>query len=284
MQQSLSWLGSAETIISERRSVRGFNGEALSGSQKALIKQALNTGRNPFRAAHRFDFVNTKLGKDGEKLGTYGIIRGASDYLISAMTLGPDHLEALGFDMEYAVLEAESLGLGSCWLGGTFNKGQFAKAMGLEKNEILPIVLPLGKPANKDGLMGRLIRSVAGSNDRKPFDQLFFDGDFTKGLSENEAGNALEALEAVRRAPSASNKQPWRVIKQGSRFDFYLEPTKGYSDRLGYDIQRIDLGIAVCHFDAIMMSKGINGEWQKKDDLSSSNPEAIYIISWEMNY
>lgn len=284
MQQSLNWLGSAETIISERRSVRGFNGEALSDSQKELIKQALNTGRNPFRAAHRFDFVNTKLGKDGEKLGTYGIIKGASDYLISAMTLGPEHLEALGFDMEYAVLEAESMGLGSCWLGGTFNKGQFAKAMGLGQNEILPIVLPVGKPANKDGLMGRLIRSVAGSNDRKPFEQLFFDGDFTKGLSENEAGSALEALEAVRRAPSASNKQPWRVVKQEKRFDFYMEPTKGYSDRLGYDIQRVDLGIAVCHFDAIMMSKGLVGQWQKKDDLRSSNPEAIYIISWEMNY
>lgn len=281
MQQSLNWLGSAETLIGERRSVRGFNGEALSSSQKELIKQALSTGRNPFKSAHRFEFVSTQLGKEGEKLGTYGIIRGASDYLVSAMTLGPEHLEALGFDIEYAVLEAEALGLGSCWLGGTFNKGQFAKAMALKENEILPIVLPVGKPANKDGFMGRLIRSVAGSNDRKPFEQLFFDGDFTKGLTELEAGQALEALEAVRRAPSASNKQPWRIIKQDGRFDFYLEPTKGYSDRLGYDIQRVDLGIAVCHFDVVMMSKGVNGSWQKKDDLSPKNGEAIYVISWE---
>lgn len=280
MQQSLNWLGSAEALIAKRRSVRGFSAEALNASSKELIHQALNTGRNPFKASHRFEFVNTNLGSQGEKLGTYGIIKGASDYLISAMTLGPDHLEALGFDMEYAVLEAESLGLGSCWLGGTFNKGQFAKAIDLKADEILPIVLPLGKPASKDGLMGRLIRSVAGSNDRKPFEQLFFDGDFSKGLTELEAGEALEALEAVRRAPSASNKQPWRVIKQENRYDFYLEPTKGYSDRLGYDIQRVDLGIAVCHFDAIMMSKGMSGQWEKKDDLNPKNGEAIYIISW----
>lgn len=284
MQQSLSWIGNAESIVGQRKSVRGFNGESLSSSQKEVIKQSLNTGRNPFRASHRFDFLNTQLGKEGEKLGTYGVIRGASDYLVSAMTLGPEHLEALGFDMEYAVLEAEAMGLGSCWLGGTFNKGQFAKVMNLKEEELLPIVIPINKPAQKDGIMGRIIRSVAGSNDRKPFEHIFFDGDFSKGLTELEAGTALEALEAVRRAPSASNKQPWRVIKQGNRFDFYLEQTKGYSDRLGYDIQRVDLGIAVCHFDAIMLSKGINGTWLKKEDLNVRNGEAYYIISWEMAY
>ena len=49
--------------------------------------------------------------------------------------------------MESLILYATSLGLGTCWIGGTFKKGQFAKAIDLKGDEILPIVLPIGYEA-----------------------------------------------------------------------------------------------------------------------------------------
>lgn len=278
-QTQFAWLGNARDVIQNRRSVRGFSGEVVTESQKNKMRTALDSGRNPFRSAHRFDFVSRAENED-VKLGTYGVIKGAKDYLVSAMFQGPESLEALGFDMEYAVLEAESLGLGTCWLGGTFNKGQFAQAIQLKSEEILPIVIPVGKPAPKDGLLGRFIRNVAGSNDRKAFDQIFYEEDFAKGLSIERSEDAYDALEAVRLAPSASNKQPWRVVKRGNRFDFYLAHTKGYAEKLSYDIQRVDLGIAVCHFDVVMLSKGISGQWLKHDDAEIQSEEMSYIISW----
>lgn len=281
-KSALNWIGNSENIIRERRSVRGFDGSSADATERAALLAALETGRNPFKAGHRFKIVDSDNGTgEALKLGTYGVIKGAKQYLISAMTPGEGHLEALGFDMEYAVLAAQAQGHGTCWLGGTFNKGQFATALGLKGDEFLPIVIPFGKPAAKDGLVGRLIRNIAGSNNRMAFEELFSNGTYGTPLSMAEAGRFADALEMVRLGPSASNKQPWRVVKEGDTLHFYLKPNKGYSDSLGYDIQRVDLGIAVCHFDVMAQSQGIEGHFErfngpdkeKRDDLS-------YIISF----
>lgn len=276
------WVGDSERIIRERRSIRGFDGLSIDQAKKDELLMSLETGRNPFKSAHRFKIVEAdQASGEGLKLGTYGIIKGAKQYLISAMTKGEDHLEALGFDMEYAVLQAQAQGLGTCWLGGTFNKGQFATALGLKDGEFLPIVIPFGKPAAKDGLMGRIIRNVAGSNNRFAFEDLFSNESYGTPLKMVDAGKFATALEMVRLGPSASNKQPWRAVKQGNVIHFYMKPNKGYADGLGYDIQRVDLGIAVCHFDAMIQAQGIEGhfeklvgpEKEKRDDVS-------YIISF----
>ena len=61
----------------------------------------------------------------------------------------------------------------------------------------------------------------------------------------------------VRWAPSAVNKQPWRIIVSGHDFHFYEKRDKGYiSDKTG-DLQKIDVGIALCHF---MMGVEEHGE------------------------
>lgn len=278
----LSWISNSENIIRERRSIRGFDGAAVDSTKKKALLASLETGRNPFKSGHRFKIVESD-NESGEalKLGTYGIIKGAKQYLISAMTAGDEHLEALGFDMEYAVLEAQAQGLGTCWLGGTFNKGQFATALGLKEGEFLPIAIPFGKPAAKDGLMGRIIRSVAGSNNRFAFEELFSNESYGTPLSMSDAGKFATALEMVRLGPSASNKQPWRAVKEGNTVHFYLKPNKGYSDSLGYDIQRVDMGIAVCHFDAMAQSQGIEGHFEKLSGPENEKRDDLtYIISF----
>ena len=52
----------------------------------------------------------------------------------------------------------------------------------------------------------------------------------------------------VRRAPSAVNKQPWRVVVDGKQAHFYEKKSKGYVDASGWDLQKVDLGIALYHF------------------------------------
>ena len=69
-------------------------------------------------------------------------------------------------------------------------------------------------------------------------------------------------------APSASNKQPWRVVRRGADWHFYLQRTKGYGKgsplfavlRLA-DLQRVDLGIALCHFELTARESGLTGGW-----------------------
>ena len=280
--QTLNWLADAEGIIRARRSIRGYKNTPVTQETQARIMHALNTGRNPFKSGHRFNIIeNSNTSNENLKLDTYGVIKGANTYLLSAMTLGDNHLEALGFDMEYAVLQAQSEGIGTCWLGGTFNKSQFATAMQLASNEILPIVIPLGIPATKDGLVGQMIRSLAGSNNRLPFESLFFKDTYGSPLTMSQAGKYAQALEMVRLGPSASNKQPWRAVLDDNTVHFYLKPTKGYAKALSYDIQRVDMGIAICHFDAMVQAQGIPGHFEKlKDTELDKSDDSEYIISF----
>ena len=94
-------------------------------------------------------------------------------------------------------------------------------------------------------------------------------------------------LEMVRLAPSASNKQPWRIVKDNNLYHFYEQQLSGYSKSFAYDIQRIDMGIAACHFHLTAIEKGLKGEFKTLAAPSFEVPEnTVYKFSWiaEQNY
>ena len=57
-----------------------------------------------------------------------------------------------------------------------------------------------------------------------------------------------DLIEMVRWAPSAVNKQPWRIVVSDRGFHFYEKRDKGYFSEKTGDLQKIDVGIALCHF------------------------------------
>ena len=57
-----------------------------------------------------------------------------------------------------------------------------------------------------------------------------------------------DALKAVQWAPSAVNRQPWRVVRVGDDFHFFEKRDLAGGGRYRWDVQKIDVGIAVCHF------------------------------------
>lgn len=126
------------------------------------------------------------------------------------------------------------------------------------------------------------MRFSAGSNRRKVWGELFFQNDFQKLLTSEEAGSYRVPLEMVRLAPSASNKQPWRIIKNQNEYHFYLQHTPGYAKFLAYDLQRVDMGIAMAHFELTAQEQGIIGKWvitPQQDVIVPQNTE--YIGSWQ---
>lgn len=269
-------------IIRKRISIRNYEPKALEESLKNELEKYLEELDGPFSGNTRYKLVDTKAALDSDiKLGTYGIIRGVSTFVATAAKQGEMNLEELGYKLEKFILFATSKGLGTCWLGGTFKKGEFAKAINIEEGELLPIVTPIGYPSKSKGIVGSLMRTLAGSNNRKPWGDIFFNGSFDKGLSTEEAGVYAEALEMVRIAPSASNKQPWRIVKDKDTLHFYLNHAKGYSSALGFDMQRIDIGIAMCHLDLVLKEEGIEGTWKKVNPgIKSLDESTEYIVSW----
>lgn len=270
-------------IIKQRISVRTYFTHPLTPEIKDTLRRVFSSIRGPFGGSVRFALIERDLAlrAANAKLGTYGVIRGASTYIGAVVEKADRDLEDFGYSLEKTILYATSLGLGTCWLGGTFKKSEFSKAMEQKDHEILPCISPIGYPSSKKSLIESAMRFAAGSKNRKRWDELFFSGDFSHGLSESEAGKYVTPLEMLRLAPSASNKQPWRIVKEQSKTHFYLQHTKGYAKMLAYDLQRVDMGIAMCHFELTAKEQGIEGKWHISKPGSISTPQDTeYVVSW----
>ena len=173
------------------------------------------------------------------------------------------------------------LGLGSCWLGGTFNRKGFAKAMGIGEDHLFPAITPFGYGAPTRHVTEKLMRGMIRADRRRPWESLFFRDDFSAPLSREEAGDLAFPLEMLRLGPSASNKQPWRVLLKDGALHFYEDKAPGYSDAFAFDIQRIDMGIAAAHADLALRERGIGGRFDPDVRLDVRLPERlVYAFSW----
>jgi hypothetical protein len=272
-------------IIRKRQSKRDYLNEPLSGEMVAKIEAILaENGVGPMGNTVKFSLIEKESVANGQKvkLGTYGFISGARYFIAGAVNLeNPFALEDYGFLLEKIILHLTEMGLGTCWLGGTFSRSEFSAVLGNDTQMVIPSVTPVGLPTPSKSIRENLIRWGAKSNSRIGWDELFFNHDFNIPLSETGAGPFAIPLEMVRLAPSASNKQPWRIVAQGNTFHFYLLETPGYINMIkAVKLQRIDMGIAMAHFDVACNALGLAGSW-KHLAPSIFCGEAQYVVSWE---
>ncbi|MBP8640425.1 MAG: nitroreductase family protein [Oscillospiraceae bacterium] len=269
-----------EEAVKTRSSVRTYEDRPLSFEVKEQINAYIGTLSNPFSVDVSFRLLESKSTANGEKLGTYGVIKGAKDFIGATVPEGEFALEALGYTFEKLILYAASLGLGTCWLGGTFKRSEFAKAMDVKSNELFPAISPIGYPFGKKRLIETLARRVAKADMRKDWSELFFKHDFSHPLTQADAAEYAFPLEMLRLAPSAVNKQPWRIIQTENADHFYKTKVPENS-RASFDIQKVDIGIAACHFHLAALEKGLSGSFEKLSTPDIRTPEnEQYIFSW----
>lgn len=254
--------------IKERRSVRSFNGEPLSGSVTTALMEFARNIENPFGGSHSIRLKQFDL-KNGFKPSTYGMIRGASDFFL--MGIADDEISALaaGFGFEQVVLKAWQLGLGTCWIAATFKGTDFDNGEPWPAGQTLRIVCPVGKAAPKR-MIEKIARMAIGSNNRKPFSDLFFTDGFTKPLSPDSRYG--EPLEMLRLAPSSTNSQPWRVLVEGDTVHFYCVPKSQASV--------LDCGIGISHFYLTERFNGHTGSFFKADPSPAPHLNWRYLISY----
>jgi nitroreductase len=269
-------------IIKKRRSVRTYLEDPIENEMKDILRIIGSPKTGPFGNDIRMKLLNfSDLERDEIKdMGTYGMIKGAKHFVLSAIIESEHVYEDCGFVFEKIILELTDLDLGTCWMGGTFNRASFAAKMGLSINEILPIISPVGYPAKRMSLKESMIRKAIGADKRKSWEKIFFSDNLGVSLPQKDAGEYGPALESVRLAPSASNKQPWRIVRENKSFHFFLQRTKGYQRILGsIDLQKVDMGIAMSHFELACSELNLNGSWKtEKPNIDSQNME--YIVSW----
>ena len=255
--------------IRHRRSVRTFDGTPLRPEDIEKVAEYAQNVDNPYELPIEWKILDAKR----DRLSS-PVIVGTDTWIAGKLKRVPHAEEAFGYAFEKVVLFAEMMDLGTTWIAGTMDRAAFERAMELAEDEVMPCVSPLGYPAGKMSLRETLMRKGVKADSRFEFEKLFFDGSFDKLLAPEGAGELKPVLEAVRLAPSAVNKQPWRIVIEGGKAHFYEKKSKGFVDPKGWDLQKVDIGIALAHFAlgaeaaGTRMSLKVEDPGIKTDDLS----------------
>jgi nitroreductase len=275
-------------IIQERTSHRTYTGQPLEDDLKEKVLKILENleYESPFSdyaGKVRFELVSVPEFDPNEKkkLGTYGLIKGAQDFVVGAVEKSKYDREHYGYLMEFIILAATDIGLGTCWLGGFFNRGLFSAKINRTSDEIVPAITPIGLSAQRT-VKEKLIRSFAKANKRLPWDQLFFKGSFSNPITKDQAGEYSELLEMIQIGPSDGNKQPWRIIKTPKRniFHFYTNNPKDGRFLKYSNFRSLDIGIAVNHFDLTAKELDVKGNWIFEKPQIPGTEDLLYKITW----
>lgn len=269
------------TLIEERVSTRTYVNKEMDIDIKGQVERILLDSEEHAKVIPdlkaRF-VLTTRDQMKSEKVGTYGVIYGANTYIVGIVDKKKKNPAAFGELFETIILRLTDLNLQTCWLGGTFKKTDFEKNINLDENEEIAIISPVGYGKDKARIFETAMRKLIKADQRKSWEMLFFEGDFNTSLTHKNAGIYEKPLEMVRLAPSASNKQPWRVLKIDENFHFYLKRTPGYGVT-GFDMQLNDIGIAKCHFNLTLKELGVDGKWcVDNPNVATDNLE--YVYTW----
>ncbi len=213
--------------ILNRISRRTFEKTPLSASE-------INDIMRLVESANRVSGLNITFIEDGSDAfssmrKSYGMFSGVrSMLLMKGQKCDPDLREKVGYYGEDIVLDLTDMGLGTCWVGGTYDREQLEIA----DTEELVCVIVLGK-VKKSSLKEKALRYVISKN-RKPIEERL--------RSSVEIPEWIRnGMEAVRLAPTAKNSQ-----KPTFHFDGVTLTADVVND---YAMDPVDLGIAKKHFE-----------------------------------
>lgn len=171
---------------------------------------------------------------------SYGLFTGVQNYIALVGKEDEFFREKIGYYGERLVLEATRLGLGTCWVGASFDKKSCN--CNVEEGEILVAVIAIGNIPAEHTLKEKIIAKMARGKS-KAVNEMY--------ESDEVIPDWFKAgMEAVQKAPSAMNKQPAKFYYKNSIATASVEDIKDYKG--------IDLGIAKLHFE--IGAKG--GKWQ----------------------
>lgn len=264
-------------VIRERKSVRTYKDQEIPEQTLDKVRNYLQKDTGLFDVPIEFTILNAKNDNVSSP-----VVIGADTYIAGKYKRQKNAEVSFGYAFEKFVLYATSLGLGTVWLAATIDRKAFEKAVHLKEDEVMPAVTPLGFAAEKRSVREGMMRKGLKSDSRLPFEQLFFQDDFHKPLNQAASGIWNLPLEMVRLAPSATNKQPWRAVVEKDRVHFYEKKTKGYAKESTGDIQKVDLGIALCHFEIAAEESRLKGRFIQTDSGIPAAEDTEYIATFEL--
>lgn len=241
--------------IEQRRSRRKYLSTPMD-SAKADKLQALIDEYN------QIDGVDMRLvlGNGSAFAGlrkSYGMFSGVQNYIgLIDRIIDPDNpskyrasenTEKMGYYGELLVLYAVMLGLGTCWVGGSFDRRSCPFV--LEDGEMVACTVTVGNVADEMSTKEKFLRSMIHRKTKTVEDMFVSDSPVPDWF--------MAGMRAVQRAPSAVNRQP--VIFT------YRDGVVSASVQNPSDVgTALDFGIAKLHFEigAGGEGRGASGAWE----------------------
>lgn len=231
-------------ILKSRHSVRTFTPADVP--HDIIVKlQSEITMINTHEAGMKFQLcVNDSNPFDGFKK-SYGFFKNAKNYIAVVVDTAYKHTyQRAGYFAQQIVIKATTLGLGTCYVGGTYDKKSISARIRVGE-KLLFIILFGYEDHQPQRLMARIGYNLIHLKKKALHDFITID-------SEEEYlkfPKLHEAVEAVACSPSSLNKRPARITCKNGEIHMLIN-----SDN---EKEFIDLGIAQYNFQFIMP-----GEWE----------------------
>ena len=225
--------------IEKRVSRRTYLGEPIGEEDAAVFEEMI-------ARFNEESGLQIQLVRDGSKAfegfrRCYGMFSNVRSYFAMVGKYADLYLnEKIGYYGEKLVLEATKRGLGTCWVGGTFDRK--ACPCQVKSGWELPCVITVGAVSEDWALKERVLYKLIHRPVKRPEQILSGDAEAPDWVRE--------ALPAVCLAPSSLSRHPVTLRWQGGKLSAAV-PT--YADH-----QSIDLGIAKLHF---ALASQMPGTW-----------------------
>ncbi len=206
--------------IKARHSIRAYTQQPIEPEKVAALRQLIEQCNTEGRL--NIQLVTNEPHAFGKSLlAHYGKFSNVSNYLVLAGQRADDLDERIGYYGELLVLEAERMGLNTCWVALTFKK--IASAFTLNQDDALRCVISIGYGA-KEGANHKIKRPDQVSN-----------------LTPDSPDWFRRGVAAALLAPTAINQQ---------KFQLTLLPDNIVEARAKWGpYSKIDLGIVKYHFE-----------------------------------
>lgn len=206
------------TLMRQRHSVRSYLEKEIEEEKIAVLEKTIEECNK--ESGLHIQLVKNEAKAFDSTMAHYGNFHGVTNYLALIGKKGPDLEEKCGYFGEKIVLEAQRLGLNTCWVALTYKKIPDAFVIG--KGEKLTVVITLGYGATQ-GSPHRSKDVLTVSNCTPDSPEWFRRG-----------------VEAALLAPTATNQQKFFLEQEGER----VRAKAGF----GF-FTKMDLGIVKYHFE-----------------------------------
>ena len=207
--------------INCRHSVRQYQEKNIEKEKIYALEKIIDDCNS--QSGLKFQLViNDKKAFKGLK-AHYGHFENVNSYIALVGKIEEDLEEKVGYFGEYCLLEAQKMGLNSCWIVLTFNKRNVIKICKVLKGEKLVAIIALGYGTSE----GR-------EHISKSMSEL-------SNIASDSPSWFVKGVECASKAPTALNRQ-----------SFYIELLENNNVRLkslGGKYAKIDYGIVKYHFE-----------------------------------